>query len=97
MIAAVSLGLLTACDPIKDEATLDVTHIAQDQLLANATFKQFAAVTDDDGNITGYKESADGNYIEFNIPGVTGLNIFTLNSDGSEKNLQNATTGIEKY
>lgn len=97
MIAAVSLGLLTACDPIKDEATLDVTHIAQDQLLANATFKQFAAVTDDDGNITGYKESADGNYIEFNIPGVTGLNIFTLNSDGSEKNLQNATTGTFTY
>ena len=97
IFAAGALGVLSSCNPIKDDESLSVTEISEDQLLANATFKQFAAVVDENGNVTGYTEAADGNYIQFNIPGVTGLNIFTLNEDGSEKMLQNAVTGTFTY
>lgn len=97
LLFAISLGILTSCDPIKDEKDLDVTKITSDQLLANATFKQFAAITDEEGNITGYTEAADGNYIEYNIPNVSGVNIYTLQTDGSEKALQNAATGTFQH
>ena len=93
ILFAVSLGILVSCDPIKEEKDFDLTTISAEQLLANATFKQFAAVTDENGNITGYTEAADGNYIEYNVPNVSGLNIYTLQSDGSEKALQEVATG----
>ncbi len=91
--AAAALGIMTSCEPIKEEKDFDVTNISADQLLANATFKQFAAVTDENGNITGYTEAPDGNYIEFNVPGVSSLNIYTLTADGAEYLLKNAVTG----
>ncbi|MBQ7420242.1 MAG: hypothetical protein IJV17_05840 [Prevotella sp.] len=92
LLFAVALGLFTACDPNKEEKDFDVTNITADQLLANATFEQCAAVLDEDGNIIDYTPSETGNYIKYNVPGVNALSIFTLNADGSEKNLQNAIT-----
>ena len=53
--------------------------------------------TDEEWNITGYTEAADGNYIEYNIPNVTVVNIYTLQTDGSEKALQNAATGTFQH
>jgi len=93
ILFAVALGLLTSCNPQKEEKGFDVTNITSDQLLSNATFKQFAAVLDEDGNITGYEEAADGNYIQYNIPGVNAITIFTKDEDGNETNLMNSVTG----
>ena len=37
---AVAVGLLTACDPIKDEASMDIDNITAEQLMEGATFSQ---------------------------------------------------------
>lgn len=91
--AAAALGLFTSCDPIKDEKGFDVTQISASELLNGATFKQFAQQTDEDGNVVGYVEASDGNYIEYNIPGVNAVNIFTKDEDGAETELINTITG----
>ena len=92
LLFAVALGILTACDPQKEEQDFNVTQIDANDLLANATFEQCDAVLDEDGNVTGYEPSETGNYIKYNIPGVNSISIFTLNADGSEKLLQNTVT-----
>ena len=86
------LAVLTSCDPEKDTKDFDVTNISADQLLNGATFKQFAQQTDEAGNVLGYVEAADGNYIEYNVPGVNALNIFTKDEEGGETELMNTVT-----
>lgn len=86
------LAVLTSCDPEKETKDFDVTNITADQLLKGATFKQFAQQTDENGNVLGYVEAADGNYIEYNVPGVNALNIFTKDADGGETELMNTVT-----
>lgn len=83
LLAAFALGLLAACDPIKDEADFDVTRLSSDQLLARATFEQFSAVKAEDGSIT-YNPDPTGNYIKYCIPSVSGIQIYYLKPDGSE-------------
>ena len=86
------LAVLTSCDPEKETKDFDVTNITADKLLSGATFKQFAAVTDENGNITGFKEAADGNYIQYNIPGVNAITILTKDAEGAETLLANTVT-----
>ena len=43
---AVAVGLLTACDPIKDEASMDIDNITAEQLMEGATFSQYNQVKD---------------------------------------------------
>lgn len=76
LLFAVALGLLTACNPIKEEKGFNVTNISTDKLLEGATFTQYNAIYDEAGNITGYEEASDGNFIKFNIPSVQSLTIF---------------------
>jgi hypothetical protein len=86
LLFAVALGLLTACNPIKEEGSFDVTNISADQLLANSTFSQYADI---DCTIP----AADGNYIKFNCPNVQSLTIFYLKPDGSEQVLSTGKAG----
>lgn len=86
------LAVLTSCSPEKESKDFDVTNISADQLLSGATFKQMAAILDEEGNITGYTDAPDGNYIEYNIPGVSAVNIFTKDADGAETQLMNTVT-----
>ena len=74
---AVALGLLTSCDPIKEEKDFNVTNIAASELLNGAEFAQYA-----DAECT--TPAADGNYIKFNIPSVSSITAYTLQADGSE-------------
>ena len=89
---AVAVGLLTACSPEKEKGSLGVINITANELLSGATFKQYAQVTDEAGNVTGYTEAADGNYITYDIPNVPSVNIFTRDDEGAETNLMNTAT-----
>lgn len=91
--AAATLGILTSCDPIKEEKDFDVTNISADQLLNGTTFSQYDAITDADGNITGYQEAADGNFIKFNCPNVSALTIYYIKPDDSEGILSTGKAG----
>ena len=89
---AVAVGLLTACDPIKDEASMDIDNITAEQLMEGATFSQYNQVKDADGNIS-YVEAADGNYIKYSLPHVSAVQIFYLKPDGSEFTLAKGYSG----
>lgn len=93
LLFAVALGLLTACNPIKEEKGFNVTNISTDKLLEGATFTQYNAIYDEAGNITGYEEASDGNFIKFNIPSVQSLTIFAKKPDGSEQILLTGKSG----
>lgn len=92
LLFAMAVGMLTACDPIKDEASFDVTTLTADELLAGATFAQYSGVTNEDGTIT-YTPSETGNYIEFNIPAVSSVDIYYIKKDGSEFSLSTGKSG----
>ncbi len=93
LLFAVALGMLTACSPQKEEKGFDVTNITADKLLDGATFSQYNAIKDEAGNITGYEEAADGNWIKYNIPSVSSVYIFYLKADGSEFKLSSGAAG----
>lgn len=86
LLFAVALGLLTACNPQKEEGSMEVSNISADQLLANSTFEQYS-----DAACT--TPAADGNYIKFNCPDVSSLTIFYLKADGSEQVLSTGKSG----
>ena len=86
LLFAVALGMLTSCDPQKEERDFDVTNITTDQLLAGSTFTQYA-----DAECTIPAE--DGNYIKFNCPNVSSLTIFYIKPDGSESVLSTGKSG----
>ena len=93
ILFAVALGMLTACSPQKEEKGFDVTNITADKLLDGATFSQYNAIKDEAGNITGYEEAADGNWIKYNIPNVSSVFIFYLKPDGTEFKLASGSAG----
>ncbi len=84
---AVALGLLTACDPCKEEEDLSINNVTSSELLAGATFTQYALV---DGS---YVEASDGNYIEYNIPAVPSVQIYYVKSSGEESVLAYGSSG----
>lgn len=92
ILFAVAAGMFAACDPIKDEADFDVTNVTAEQLLEGATFAQYSGVKNDDGTIT-YTPSETGNYIEFNIPSVSSVDVYYLKNDGSEQSLSTGKSG----
>ncbi|HIZ31964.1 MAG TPA: hypothetical protein H9814_00225 [Candidatus Bacteroides merdigallinarum] len=85
ILFAMALGLLTACDPIKDEEDFIVDNFTSEQLLEGATFEQFDAVTNEDGTVT-YTPSETGNYIEYSIPRVSAVTIYYV-KNGAEMQL----------
>lgn len=85
ILFAMALGLLTACDPIKDEEDFIVDNPTAEQLLEGATFEQFDAATNEDGTVT-YTPSETGNYVKYNIPSVSSVTIYYI-KNGSEMSL----------
>jgi hypothetical protein len=91
LLFAVALGILTSCDPIKDEKDFDVTNLTPEQLLNGASFSQFA-----DAACT--EPKADGNWIKYNIPTVSSVYIFYTKPDGSEFKLASgASAGVFNF
>ena len=86
LLFAVALGMLTACDPIKDSKDLDYTSLTSSNLLEGAEFSQYA-----DAACT--TPQADGNYIKYNIPKASGIYIYYLKNDGSEFKLSSGPAG----
>lgn len=91
-LLSVALGLLTACDPIKDEADFNVDNISSEQLLQGATFEQFSGVKNEDGSMT-YTPAADGNYIKYSVPSVSAVTIYYIKADGSRMTLSSGACG----
>ena len=86
LLFAVALGMLTACDPIKEDGTLDVNSYTSDNLLNGAEFSQYA-----DAACT--TPQADGNWIKYNIPNVSGIFVYYVKPDGTEFKLHNGAAG----
>ena len=78
--------MLTACDPIKEDGTLDVNSYTSDNLLNGAEFSQYA-----DAACT--TPQADGNWIKYNIPNVSGIFVYYVKPDGTEFKLHNGAAG----
>ena len=77
LLIAVALGMLTACNPIKDDGSMDIDNFTAANLLDGATFSQYA-----DEACTEAK--ADGNWIKYSVPKASSLYIYYLKPDGSE-------------
>ena len=86
LLFAVALGMLTACDPIKEDGTFDVDNYTSSNLLDGAEFSQYA----DQACTT---PQADGNYIKYNIPNASGIYIYYIKADGSEFKLTSGASG----
>ena len=69
--------MLTACDPIKEDGSMDIDDFTAADLLDGATFSQYA-----DEACTEAK--ADGNWIKYSVPKASSLYIYYLKADGSE-------------
>ena len=69
--------MLTACNPIKDDGSMDIDNFTAANLLDGATFSQYA-----DEACTEAK--ADGNWIKYSVPKASSLYIYYLKADGSE-------------
>ena len=77
ILFAVALGMLTSCDPIKEDKDFDVTNITAEGLLNGAQFSQYA-----DEACTTPKDN--GNFIKFNCPNTSGVTIYYIKPDGNE-------------
>ncbi len=78
LLFAVGLGILTSCDPIKDEKDLELNYVSDTALDGCLTIVQ----TDADGN-----QAADGNYFTYTTSPATEIAIFNYASDGVTENL----------
>lgn len=83
--------LFTSCDPLMDKGSFDYENMTAESLLNGATFAQFNQVTDDQGNVS-YVPSETGNYIQYNIPNVSAVNIF-YEKNGERKQLSYGRAG----
>lgn len=97
LLFALCVLALASCEQDTEEKGYGISSVTSFNMLSGATFRQYAAVTDDDGNTVDYVEADDGNYIEFSIPMVANLHIFTLNADGTEHPLIDAATGSTAF
>ncbi|MBQ6209956.1 MAG: hypothetical protein IJK42_09325 [Prevotella sp.] len=86
LLLVLAMGVLTACDPIKDEESFDVNSVTAETLLANSTFSQYS-----DAECT--IPADNGNYIKFNCPNVPSLVIYYIKPDGSEGVLSTGKSG----
>lgn len=86
LLFAVALGMLTACDPIKEDGSMDIDNFTAANLLDGASFSQYA----DEACTT---PQADGNWIKYNIPNVSGIYIYYVKADGTEFKLSSGGGG----
>ena len=78
--------MLTACDPIKEDGSMSIDSYTSSNLLDGASFSQYA----DEACTTA---AADGNWIKYNIPNVSGVYIYYIKADGSEFKLASGASG----
>lgn len=83
--------MFTACDPSMEKGTFDTETMTAESLLNGATFAQFDAVTDNDGNVS-YVPSATGNYIQYNFPSVSAVTAY-YEKNGEKKTLSYGRSG----
>ena len=86
LLFAVALGMLTACDPIKEDGSMSIDSYTSSNLLDGASFSQFT----DEACTT---SAPDGNWIKYNIPNVSGVYIYYIKADGSEFKLHSGAAG----
>lgn len=91
LILALSGVLFTSCDPQKAEGDFVSPTMTAESLLNGATFAQFDQVKDDNGNIS-YVPSETGNYIQYNFPGVSAVNVY-YEKNGEQKTLSYGRAG----
>ena len=91
LLFAVALGMLTACDPIKEDGSMEVDKFTPATLLEGATFSQYA-----DEACTEPKE--DGNWIKYSVPKASSIFIYYLKPDGSEfKLFSGSSAGVFNF
>ena len=83
---AVALGMLTACDPIKEDGSMKIDSFTSSTLLDGAEFSQYA----DQACST---PQADGNWIKYSVPKATSVYIYYVKADGSEFKLSSGSAG----
>ena len=81
ILAAASM--MVACDPVVEDTSFEDINIKEGSLLKDAKIQQF-----EDAACTIPSET--GNYIQYSIPGVSAINIYTIKKDGSEKVIKKA-------
>lgn len=86
---------LTSCDPLKDEGNFVSDTMTAESLLQGATFAQYDAVTDENGNVT-YTPSDMGNYIQYNFPNVSAVTAYYM-KNGEQKVLAYGRSGAIVY
>ena len=86
LLFAVALGMLTACDPIKEDGSMKIDSFTSSTLLDGAEFSQYA----DQACST---PQADGNWIKYNVPKATSVYIYYVKADGSEFKLSSGSAG----
>lgn len=87
--------LFTSCDPLMDEGKFVSETMTSESLLNGATFAQFNKVVADDGTES-YVPASDGNYIQFNFPGVSAVNAYYI-KNGEKKTLSYGRAGAMIY
>lgn len=83
--------LFTSCDPVMDKGTFESAPMTSESLLNGATFAQYNKVTADDGTES-YVPAEDGNYIQFNFPGVSAVTAY-YEKNGEKKTLSYGRAG----
>ena len=86
LLFAVALGMLTACDPIKEDGSMKIDSFTSSNLLDGAEFSRYA----DQACST---PQADGNWIKYNVPKATSVYIYYVKADGSEFKLSSGSAG----
>ena len=86
LLFAVALGMLTACDPIKEDGSMKIDSFTSSTLLDGAEFSQYA----DQACST---PQADGNWIKYNVPKATSVYVYYVKADGSEFKLSSGSAG----
>ncbi len=96
LIFALAGVVFTSCDPLKAEGDFVTKEQTPETLLNGATFGQYDATTDSDGNTT-YTPSDMGNYIEYNFPSVAAVTVYYI-KNGEKKVLSyGRSSGIVYY
>ena len=85
LLFAVALGMLTACNPIKEDGSMSIDNFSASDLLEGATFSQYA-----DQECKQAKE--DGNWIKYSVPKASSLFIYYLKPDGAEFKLASGSS-----
>ena len=78
LLFAVGLGILTSCDPIKEEKDLNLSYVSDTALDGCVTIVQ----TDKDGN-----PASDGNFFSYTTNPATEVAFFNYKADGVTENL----------